>query len=82
VNHEDVLYLELGRRCADEGESRPIRERSGLNRRSEFVAFANGKFTVAALRAWEGKRRRPTGDKGIAYGRALAECLEEQGLLR
>jgi len=78
MTHEDLRYLELARTLVAEEVATEVRVRTGRSR-AEFVASADGAFTVAALRAWEARRRRPRSRQGSAYGRALARCLEDLG---
>lgn len=67
---QEVEDLDFARLALAIGQAQLIRESSGLSR-PEFVAASGNTFTVAALRAWEGKLRRPRGNQGAAYGRTL-----------
>lgn len=75
---EDIALLAVARRAVELGVGRSLREDAGLNR-TEFVAYADNAFTVAALRAWESGVRRPRGRHGIAYGRALIRLAQSVG---
>jgi len=76
MTSDEIQDLELARILVAMGDARKVRQAAGRSR-PEFVAAANGAFTVDALRAWEGQQRRPRGRHGVAYGRALRELLAD-----
>ena len=72
-----MRFLQLARRLMANGVARDLREGSGYSR----AEFARGQpYTVAALIAWEMKRRRPSGEQGIALGKQLAGLMQEGAL--
>ncbi len=74
MQHAEVHDLDYARFLVEVGEAQSTREAAGYTR-AEFVALADHSFSVAALRAWEGRRRRPRGAQGVAYGRTLRAVL-------
>jgi hypothetical protein len=74
MTSEEIADLELARMLVALGRAQELRQSAGRSR-VEMCAAADGAFTVAALRAWEGERRRPRGFHGVAYGRSLRQLL-------
>lgn len=71
---QDELQLLIEARAAvNSGRAARIRELAGLSQ-AEIAELVG--VTPAAISRWEAGERRPTGDRAIAYGRALRRIAE------
>lgn len=69
---QSIRELLLARDITEAKAGAAIRRRAGLSQREAARA---AKVSLAAIRAYEQGRRRPSGEAGTRYGRLLEELV-------